>query len=154
MNWKTLCQHRNPPAPEHTHCPELSNISACIAHPAEGRERTGDGGTAARKETLVSAFAIYPRMQKPCLGDHQWMKPLDRRLMGNFTKKWSRWTHKNPSGPTWWNLASLRVAQPYTCLLILCARKYTASPSMYFCQGNLNWNNPVSLTSVLVVEQN
>jgi len=60
-------------------------MSAYIANPAEGRERTG--GTAARKERLISAFGVYPAMQKPCLGDYQWMKLLDKRLMGNFTKE-------------------------------------------------------------------
>ena len=113
MNWKTLCQHRNPPAPEHAHCPELSNISACIAHPAEGRERTGDGGTAARKETLVSAFAIYPRMQKPCLGDHQWMKPLRQKVDGKFYKEVIKMNPQEPFRP---NLMKPGISQSSTAI--------------------------------------
>lgn len=115
------------------------------------RQGRGEGATAAMKETLISALWYLSRDAEALPIDHLQMKPLDKRLMGNFRKEASRWPYLHPSGLTWRNSAFLRVGQPDKCFLVWHTSKSTASSITYSCQKRLNlfWINPVHLTSSL-----
>ena len=129
----------------------LSWLTSTPLHCTLLRQGRGEGVTAAMKETLVSAHWHLSGDAEALPIDHLQMKLLHKRLMGNFRKEGSRWPYLHPSGLTWWNLASLRVGQPDKCFLVWCTSKSTASSITYSCQKmfNLNWINPVYLTSSL-----
>lgn len=112
----------------------------------QGEER---GRQQHRKKLWFQPFDVYPGKQKPCRNDHQWMKS-DKRFVGNFTKERSRWPYLQPSGPTWWNSPPLRADnQTRVSWCGALGKTQHQLSGILAPKVNLNWINPVSLTSSL-----